>query len=297
MKRAIILLSLIAGLSATADTETYWLYGVNEHGGWYDADKTSATTDYNKCWAAVSANIINWWQSQYDLPDNLLTGSAVWDEYRAKSNTVMSNAQVGIDWWWSGNAEEDLALYGVDSFTGKSKDWYYYSYTAIGSPAIYAYAYQDYVYYVEPETVGEHALTQMLYDMFSRSEPRWGIGLNIGSSEKTSLHGITLWGAEFSDSQTLTALWVTDSDDAIFSVGDHDLFRVSVEYKDGAIYLSDYWYEEARYLESITVLDATKTDSWNLARVQLAPPLPAPEPTTTTLGLLALGCLAARRRR
>ena len=108
-----------------------------------------------------------------------------------------------------------------------------------------------------------------------------------------------MWGAEFADSQTLTALWVTDSDDAIFNVGDQDLFRVSVEYKDGAIYLSDYWYEEARYLESLTVLDATKTDAWNLERVLLSTPAPysIPEPTTATLSILALAALAARRRR
>ena len=300
MKRAITLLSLLAGLNAFSDTETFWLYGVNEYGGWYDADKTSSTEDYNKCWAAVSANMINWWQSQYQLPDTLLTGSDVWTEYRTKANTVMSNAQVGIDWWWSGKAAADMTLfYSIDPFTASSANRYYYSYTVIGAPAIYDYKYQEYVYFVEPEKVGERELTRQLYDIFSSKEPRQGITLNIGSSETASLHGITLWGAEFADSQTLTALWVTDSDDAIFSVGDQDLFRVSVEYKNGAIYLSDYWYEEARYLESLTVLDATKTDAWNLQRTLLEAPMPyaLPEPTTATLSMLALAALATRRRR
>lgn len=124
-----------------------------------------------------------------------------------------------------------------------------------------------------------------------------GIGLNLTGS---LAHGITMWGAEFTDLNTLSALWVTDSDDNILnSTGDLGLFRLSVEYRDGNIYLPDYWYGEVK-VDSLTVLDATKTDAWNLERIYIDLPTPlsaVPEPTTATLSILALAALSARRRR
>ena len=45
MKRAIAIMSILAGLSGAAGAETLWVYGVNEQQGWYDADKENSTTD------------------------------------------------------------------------------------------------------------------------------------------------------------------------------------------------------------------------------------------------------------
>ncbi len=111
MKKTISLLGLLAGLSASAVAETLWVYGVSEHGGWYDADKTDSKLDENKCWAAVSANLINWWQNQYQIPKTfeyygttytIPDEDAVWAKYREKTYPVMSNVKSGVDWWWNG---------------------------------------------------------------------------------------------------------------------------------------------------------------------------------------------------
>lgn len=59
--------------------------------------------------------------------------------------------------------------------------------------------------------------------------------------------------------------------------------------------MSDYWYEDARYIDALTVPDATQTDGWKPERVYLTAPVP--EPATATLSLLGLVALAARRQR
>lgn len=288
MKRVITLLGLLAGVSSVANAETHWVYGVSEHGGWYDADKTNYDEDYNKCWAAVSSNLINWWQIQYDVSKvGAPTGDEVWNKYRTSANRVMSNVQVGVDWWWTGKADDDYTILGIaDSFNSSAK---YYKDVI---PSIDSYSYNDYVYHVEGTAT---QLATYLYDSLIDGVPRLGIGLNVGSSATSANHGVTVWGADFAADKTLTALWLTDSDDAIGSSGDLDLFRVSVEYKDDALYLPDYWNSGARYVESLTVLDASATDAWGMPRIELTPPVP--EPTTATLSLLALAGLAARRRR
>lgn len=284
-------MSLLAGLSSAAIAETLWVYGVNAQQGWYDADKTDKSADYNKCWAAVSANLINWWQNQYVVPyAHIPTGDAVWQTYKDNSYAVMSNAQIGVDWWWTGDASELYEDLGV--ITSFKSDPSYYAGIGVIPKYYTDYNFEDYVYHVESD---ETNLTSFLQTSL-QGEARMGIGLNLTGS---LAHGITMWGAEFTDLNTLAALWVTDSDDNILNpTGDLDLFRLSVEYRDGNIYLPDYWYGEVK-VDSLTVLDATKTDSWKLERIyiDLPSPLSVPEPTTATLSLLALAALSVRRRR
>jgi MYXO-CTERM domain-containing protein len=77
---------------------------------------------------------------------------------------------------------------------------------------------------------------------------------------------------------------------------------VNVQYKNyngkEYLYLEDYWESGLRYVESLTLFDATQTDAWGMERVYFTAPDPTvPEPATATLGLMALAALALRRRR
>lgn len=311
MKRIFALLCCLAPVALSA-TETLWVYGVNQHYGWYDADKSSEKdangvwVDNNKCWAAVSANLINWWQSQYDLGEAASgiphasgawdkNTTEVWETYRGGTKPIMSSAQIGIDWWWTGSLNEDAKFWEeeypefgiVSPFT---KDASYYKNIA---PAGYHAA--DYITYTNKED-GDYPSPERLYYAL-KSEDRIGIGLNL-VDESSGGHGITVWGAEFDvdgDAITLKALWVTDSDDAIAVYGDHDLFRVSVGVENGDLVLTDYW-STAKYIDSLTFLNATATDAWGMQFVGIDIPA-VPEPATATLSLLALAGLAVRRRR
>lgn len=299
MKKTITLLGLLAGVGISAAAETLWVYGASEHGGWYDADKESSKDDLNKCWAAVSSNLINWWQSQYKIPETYdyygytyaapsTDPDAVWREYQSKTNTNEGNVEAGVNWWWTYNSSSP--------FTAASSSYWYYTsqflypqYTA----ALTGYNAANYVYTIEPENTD---LSKYLYDVLTSNDARRGIGINIGSSQEASFHGVTMWGAEFNEDLELVALWLTDSDDAILNAEkDLDLFKVQVEKRENGYYMADYWYEPARYIESITVLDAARIDEdWgaNMQRAYIVP-----EPATATLGLLALAALSLRRRR
>lgn len=288
MKQSIAILSAIIGVASAAAAETLWVYGASEQGGWYDADKTG-TNDTQLCWAAVSSNLINWWQSQYEVPSYRYIPTQqdeVWSKY--KNNVVgdvVADARIGLEWWLSG--------YGFGYFNESS-----YNLSLAGYYD--AYVKYDEIYwgnkYVRHVDGTGAQLTLYLWETLSAPDVRQGIGLNIAG------HGITLWGAEFANPQTITAFYVTDSDDAISTkTGDLDLFKVAVKYtENGSMYLAGpeeengYW-SGAKSVNSLTIIDANETDAWNLPRIYLSAPIP--EPSTATLSLLALGCLAVRRRR
>ncbi len=272
-------MSLLAGLSSAATAETLWVYGVNEQQGWYDADKTG-NNDSNLCWAAVSSNLINWMQDQYEMPSYpyIPQDENVWIRYRnAVVANVFGDSRIGMEWWLTGDGlgyfEENTggyySLYEEDPYT--------------------IYLDNKYVRFVEGTA---EQLTLYLRDVLTADTARQGIGINLNG------HGITLWGVEFTDPLTISALWVTDSDDAIASVGDMDLFKVGVGYNNGSMYLTDY-YSSANRVESLTVLDAKQIDEWGLERiyVDLSASLTVPEPATATLTLLAFAAISTRRRR
>ena len=293
MKRAITLLSILAGLSSVASAETLWVYGVSEHGGWYDADKTDKAADYNKCWAAVSSNLINWWQNQYVVKSPTTNGKyipdedAVWEKYRTCATTSMGDTAIGVDWWWSGDAYYIYSYIGGTPFIQDGKTWSaaYYAYDVPSN----GYSYLDYVNTVSVSAID---LSKYLYDAMSDyDKQRLGFGINLGGQHG---HGITLWGADFGADMTLQAVYITDSDDVTEGGGDFDLKRFEVYRENGAYYLKDYW-STTNKIDSLTVLDASATDAWGLERIYLTAPVP--EPTTATLSLLALAGLAARRRR
>ena len=293
---------MLAPMVAELSAETLWVYGVYEDSegvhGWYDADK-NGNNDSALCWAAVSSNLINWWQDQYVTPDGVPTGEAVWSTYRSSANNTMANTQIGVEWWLTGDGYSLYELfYGVSFFKNTTNGGYYTRYEN-DPDAIYYDG--KYVYHVEDNSARNLAAT--IYTALNTEEGRIGIGVNVGSSPSSTYHGITLWGAEFADDLTLTALYLTDSDDAtVNAAGDLDLFKVNVRYENyngtEYLYLEDYWNSGARYVESLTLFDATQTDAWGMERQSFVmPALIVPEPATATLSIMALAALALRRRR
>lgn len=132
--------------------------------------------------------------------------------------------------------------------------------------------------------------------------------LVLGSSS----HALTLWGIETTldayDKEIIYKLWLTDSDDSKKQYGgitDPSLFYVFVnKNNDGNMEIAshgkidqngDYLADSDRGLNGfvvngITTIDPSVSEDWNWS-------LLVPEPTTTTLSLLSLVALAARRRR
>ena len=120
-----------------------------------------------------------------------------------------------------------------------------------------------------------------------------GMGLSIANDAGSLAHAITLWGIEFDDTNNaISKLWLTDSDDAQYSLNQAGLFAVEVNETNGKLYISTTdsdWYtkKEKVYVDGIFAIDPSVSADWGLV----------PEPATATLSLLALAALAARRRR
>jgi hypothetical protein len=116
------------------------------------------------------------------------------------------------------------------------------------------------------------------------------LSLGIGDTNEELFHSITLWGIEY-DEKGLQSIWITDSDDY-----KNQLLEVDVMYKEEdplTLYL-DLYSDNPKYgdvyIYSSSYVNVAESNTWNLTPV-------IPEPATTTLSLLALSALAARRRR
>ena len=134
-----------------------------------------------------------------------------------------------------------------------------------------------------------------------------GAGVSVILQTEDGGHAVTLWGADFNQEGNLIGMWLTDSDDNQY--GKHEdsgLFyaamgEVSItmqtDLSDGTkedkvyyqVTTESGWYGQNTYLYNFAFFDTSVSDTWGLQLV--------PEPSTATLGLLALVGLAGRRRR
>lgn len=136
------------------------------------------------------------------------------------------------------------------------------------------------------------------------------VKIRDGEKEDIAAHAVTLWGAEFDDNGQVVGLWLTEPDDNQY-YEDAGLFyaalmsdrtlSLTLPGEDGDATYNYYqlvaengWYSAESnytfYLGNFEIFDITESDRWGLQRL-------IPEPTTTTLSLLALAALVARRRR
>ncbi|MBP3302399.1 MAG: IdeS/Mac family cysteine endopeptidase, partial [Opitutales bacterium] len=113
-------------LPCFAGTKTIFAPGVTEKSGWYDVNKhstqTSTLSDLNMCWAAVSSNMIQYWQDCYiaagnKLPPNTPNGAgtkiyhsgrgcyelAIFEAYMDNWDlSVAGQVYMGVSWYFSG---------------------------------------------------------------------------------------------------------------------------------------------------------------------------------------------------
>lgn len=162
------------------------------------------------------------------------------------------------------------------------------------------------------KSVLENTFDDVCYDIKTAVAGGKGVALELVDGSSGS-HALTLWGIETDANNEITTLWLTDSDDSKTQYGGitaPSLFYVNVyENGDGnmeiaqhgkRVWNDDYWYYDyfadsdrglnGFVVNGITTIDPSVSEKWNWS-------LLVPEPTTTTLSLLSLVALAARRRR
>lgn len=308
--------SVVAGAflcaPAQAAVTTLWVDGVSQSGGWYDANKANPYEedgDNALCYAASASNLIAWWQSKYTVPTGTPnTLDAIWARYKEGSNTDTGGDTGGaVQWWLTGvyipttTEEQARSIFGMGTSTLDSFKGYYYDEYSLTNWDFYDFLCTDY----RPSSSASY-LSSIGSSMLELVGKGCGMGLSIADDAGAGLaHAITLWGIEYDDeTKAISKLWLTDSDDAQYSLNQDGLFAVNVKETDGKLYISDgdwytededgTWYKEGEkvYVDGIFAIDPSVSDAWGLA-----PAAAVPEPATATLSLLALAALAARRRR
>ena len=281
------------GATAAQAADEVWTHGVNADGGWYDANKThaddgeedwmwnivypndptgnGAKTDDKMCYAASAANLIAWWQAQYQPVEGAPQGvENIWKTFVDNSLKDSGGTMpAAVQWWLTGNdnsSNTDLAT--IEGF--------YKTYVA--GQELYDTT-KDNLFI---STIA--ATRQALVDALNEGK---GVSL-LGKNTRTGGgHALTLWGLEHKNG-IITKMWITDSDDYTMQP---ELIEVAMGGTDGAYTIvlgTDTFLIEKAY-----TINPSISDDWGLERVQSN----VPDPTTATLSLLALAGLAALRRR
>lgn len=196
MKKTSIIFALAFALgimlpfsSAKAKKVQYWAKGVSVESGWYNTFQFT-----NGCWAAVSSNMIAWWQDR--IKEKYVYTGKSWDPEEI-------------------NREFDTNSYFGDNgdYVYKALDWYLRE----THPSI-AYTRNGlFMYYLDTDdydnpiifTRGyinskEDLLTDALLSYFTTG--------NYIAQIRDNNHAWTLWGIEVdTETNTITRIWVTDS--------------------------------------------------------------------------------------
>ena len=247
--------------------------GVTISSGWYDVNKKGAgdNGDINMCWAAASANMIQWWQDRYVAAGNTLPSTAVNGPgtkiYGSFSPYELALMEVYHDEWNNnkgGHPEESIPWY----FEGKL---YGGEYASAGSQA---YPLSDGGYWKSVwSSIEPHLYRGYKHNIFPDQYPNmytccynnyylWGNGSSLEGKERllyfsnlvveafergiasltislsdniASLHhSVTLWGYEIDNATgLLTRIWITDSDDLMSEPKQPLLNEYSVSIDEG----------------------------------------------------------------
>lgn len=298
MKFSLLIIGSIVLSAGMTSAEITWANGVNKAGGWYDADKPSENIDNNySCYAASAANLIAWWQQQSNLSVNDNEPQEIdkiWDKYQEECDTEKGgDPRAAINWWISGvylPANEEEANRSIfewppdSSITLQPHKGYYFDEYGLTKKQL-----NDFIGYEDPGVQQDGFFRDML-------KAGMGISLAVNSDNPAMGHAITLWGVQYDDSNTLTKIWFTDSDDEKTQLCERTITLkvITQEGENGQQEkINRYYFEEETpkdnhvYIAAVFYIDPSESAQWGAI----------PEPGTATLSLLALAALAARRRR
>lgn len=253
---SVALLSLLAALTAqaavTVSTTTGHVYDVGK--GYYSSDENvTDKSDKELCWAAAASNLIQHWQDFYydkhdtgETPPNGLndnnytspTGTqylAVFDAFRDNWEDAPGLASNGFQWWFLGKDKVDADASGD---LGENADPAGY-YQGIFTDATSCYVQQELLTAAEREKLSQEACFRKTMDA-ALGKAGQGVSLGIYITDKDgnigSGHAITCWGYETDADGTLSAIYITDSDDSYYGA---TKVRVDIA-KDGSLMLNSY---------------------------------------------------------
>ena len=227
--------------------------GVDIASGWYDVNKKGMgdNGDINMCWAAASANMIQWWQDRYvaaggTLPSTAVNGPGT-KTYGSFSPYELALMEVYHDEWNNnkgGHPEEAIPwyfegkLYGGEFASSGSQAYplteggYWksvwssiepymyrgYSHDIFPSqyPEMYTYCYNNYYLWGNGSSLQGKERLAYFSNLVVEAIDRGIASMTISLSDNIASlhHAVTLWGYEIDNATgLLTRIWITDSDD------------------------------------------------------------------------------------
>ena len=204
--------------------------GVTRDKGWYDVNKKEdgrTGKDGLMCWAAVCANMLQWWQDRYvekygSLPAHVPNGPgkeyelAIFEVYQTDwDNYYGSEVYYGIPWYMNGEDRTQNAVYVAKPLKPGG-------FFAAEWPDIEKEICNPYVYEVNGySTWGDGwdvDTSKKPLDIFSDvvidaiDNGMASISIRAGFS---IMHALTLWGYEADENGRVKKIYVTNSDDLI----------------------------------------------------------------------------------
>lgn len=219
--------------------------GVSREHGWYDVNKVGKgeNGDINMCWAASTANIIQWWQDVYVskggvLPEGAITGPgetyelALMELFHQQWNNERGGHVVeAVPWYFEGvyygeNASPGSQAYPLEGNNGGFFKlvwadiyphlYHEYSYMFDWYQDLYAGDFNNYYLWGNGSNLTGKDRLKYFTDLVVQFIDRGIASLTIALSPdlRTLHHATTIWGYEIDHKAgLLIRLWITDSDD------------------------------------------------------------------------------------
>lgn len=245
--------------------------GVTPASGWYDVNKMGDGTlngDINMCWAAASANMIQWWQDRYvaagnPLPASAVTGPgtifvasagrkyelAIMDMYHSQwNNDKGCHTTESIPWYFEGVNYGQTATAGSQAYPltdgGYWKDvwssiyphlYHGYSYMFGWYTDLYTAEYTAYEHWGNGSPLSGVQRHKRFSELVVQFIDRGIISMSVTLNKNGGLHhATTVWGYEIDNATgLLNRLWITDSDDLVNEPKQQLLNEYMVSYNTG----------------------------------------------------------------
>lgn len=212
--------------------------GVSLESGWYDVNKVKDGTvngDINMCWAATTANILQWWQDRYveqgnELPEGCPDGKgetyelAIMEVFHTQwDNTYGGHAFHAVKWYFEGvNVCEGWSRQAQPLQRGSGgyfkHEWEQiepYMYT--GHDLGYTQDYNNYYLWGSGSGLNATGRLKAFTELVELFIDKGMTSMAIAQRENYGgvHHSVTLWGYEKdNETELLTRIWITDSDDS-----------------------------------------------------------------------------------
>lgn len=253
---------VVAEENQATGTSIVFADGVTIASGWYDVNKRGngqTHGDINMCWAASTANIMQWWQDCYvragnTLPEEALNGpgetyelaimEAFWNDW---NNQRGGHAFHGIPWYIEGinvcetfqNQAQPIRGGGyLKSIWSEAKKVMEMPYTLIAD-SVYDNFYTADInnYYIWGNGSGLSddgkwlAFSEKVVEVIGYGMSSLGIQLGGGVH-----HAVTLWGYEIDNATgKVVKLWITDSDDQTQEPKTQEIHEYEVKMSGGKV--------------------------------------------------------------